>query len=171
MDVAMKIQRTELPEQIREFLKPLLGKRCCRQRVSSPKALHLGFGEKMYHRNPKLVDNFYGEWEIGTYYCAWRLVRDGKILCGSDDAVDSVEELDASLKELELGAILSIQQIGNLDVRVELDTGVTIDFLATTSNGTDECFEINNGLSRQVAEFTVGNGWKIGASNQPWRRE
>jgi hypothetical protein len=170
MGVAMKIKTTELPHEIRQFLEPLFGKRCCRQRVSAPKALHLGFGERMYHGNPKLVDAYYGEWEIGTYYCAWRVIKDAKILCGSDDAVESVDELDASLKQIELGAVLSIEQLGNLDVRVELDTGAAIEFLATTSDEADECFGINNGVSHQLVEFTVGSGWTMGASNLPWRR-
>src|SRR3954451_8206479 len=126
----MKIERTELPDEIREFVKPMFGTRCCRRRVNGPRGLHLGFGEKLYHGDPKLIDTYYGEWEIGTYYCGWRVIKDGKILCGSDDVVEAYAELDAAIQRIEMGAILSLEQLGHLDIRVGLDTGIVIDFLS-----------------------------------------
>src|SRR6185369_4583727 len=94
LDIAMKIGRTDLPEEVKDFLKPIIGKRCCRQRVSEPRAIHIGLGEKIYHGNSKLLDEYYGEWEIGTYYSAWRVLKEGRIICGSDDLVDSADELN-----------------------------------------------------------------------------
>ncbi len=126
----------------------------------------------MYHGNPKLTDSYYGEWEIGTYYCAWRVVKDGRILCGSDDSVESADELNTLLKQIEFGAIQSIEQVGSLDIHVGFDTGIMIDFLASTSDGSDsdECLGIIHGPTHRAAEFTVNNGWRIGASNSSWQR-
>jgi hypothetical protein len=170
LDAAMIIERPDLPQEVREFLDPIFGKLCCRQRVSKPKALHFGFGEKIYHGNPKLADEYYGEWEIGTYYCGWRVSKDGKILCGSDDLVESPNEMDAALNRIEFGALNLIQQLSNFDVRVGFDTGVVVDFLATTSDEADACLEIICESSHRAAEFTVGSGWIVGDSNSPWRR-
>jgi hypothetical protein len=164
----MNIEKTELNEEMQEFLKPIFGKVCCRRRVSSPRGLRLGFGEKVYHGNPKLTDAYYGEWEIGTFYCAWRVLKDGKILCGSDDLVESVNELNAAVAQIEFGAIQSIEQLDSLDVRVGFDTGIRVDFLATTSDGSDECIEIIHELTHRAGEFTVGSGWRMGPSNSPW---
>jgi hypothetical protein len=159
--------KIELPEIVREFLSPLAGMQCCRQRVSEPRALHFGFGRKIYHGNPKLIDTYYGEWEIGTYYCAWRVVSSGKIICGRDD-IEFVEETDAAIKQIEFGAFRLMEQLGDFDIRIEFDSGVIVDFISTTSDETDECIEIISESSHQAAEFTVGQGWRIGPSNLPW---
>ena len=47
----------------------------------------MGFGARIQHGKPGLKDDYKGEWELGTYGCAWRVIGDGKILCGSDDSV------------------------------------------------------------------------------------
>lgn len=166
----MKTENIILPDQVREFLKHMFGKPCCRQRVSEPRGLRLGFGEKVYHKNQKLIDPYYGEWELGTYYCAWRVVEAGRVVCGSSDSVESASELNTALARIQFGTILNIEQLDGFDIRVSFDTKVTLDFLATTSDETDECIEIIHGPSHTAAEFTVGSGWLIGASNAPWKR-
>jgi hypothetical protein len=170
LDAAMIGEKPDLPKEVREFLKPIFGKLCCRQRVSKPRALHIGVGEKVFHGNPKLADEYYGEWEIGTYYCGWRVLKEGRILCGSDDLVDSADELDAALKRIEFGGLQSIEQLNSFDVRVGFDTGVVIHFLATTSDEKDACLDIICEPNHQAAEFAVGSGWTVGPSNAPWRR-
>jgi hypothetical protein len=166
----MKIKRAELGEEFREFLKPIFGKACCRQRVSEPRGLRLGFGEKIYHGNPKLIDAYYGDWELGTYYCAWRVIKGGRILCGSDDSVESANELNSAICQIDFGAIQSIEHLSSLDIRLGFDTGIMVDFLATTSDGTDECLGIVHNSSHRAAEFSVEDGWTIGASNLPWQK-
>jgi hypothetical protein len=148
--------------QIEKLIEPMMGNRCCRQRVWRPRSLSLGFGEKVYHGNPKLVDDFYGEWEIGTYYCAWRVIKDNRILCGSSDAVDSLDELDAALKRIDFGCIRSLTQPTQFDVRVLFDTGIAVEFLATTSDD-DESFHIFCPQNISV-EFSIQEGWTIGKS-------
>ncbi len=150
---------------VEDAIRSMLNKRCCRQRVWRPRSLSLGFGEKVYHGNSNLVDAFYGEWEIGTFYCAWRVIYDQKILCGSSDAVDSLDELDAALKQIDFGCIQSLTQPTRFDVRAEFDTGIAVEFLASTSDD-DECFHVFGPQSLHV-EFSVLEGWKIGKSNKP----
>jgi len=149
--------------RVKEMIKPMLGKPCCRQRVWRPRSLSLGFGEKVYHGKSKLVDAFYGEWEIGTYYCAWRVVKNDRILCASSDAIDSLDELDAALKQIDLGCIQSLTQPTKFDVRAEFDTGITVEFIATTSDD-DECFHIFC-PQKLCAAFSAQKGWTTGRSD------
>lgn len=157
----------ELPKRIQELVAPLYGKECCRHQVWKPRSLWLGFGEKIYHGNPNLVSAFYGEWEIGTYYNGWRVIKDGRLLCGSDDPVDCHSDLQAVLKDIRFGRLSGLKQMTPFDVRAEFDTQIVVDFLATISDG-DECFSIINGLNHTAIEFSVAGGWKSGDSSKPW---
>lgn len=135
-----------------------------------PRSLWLGFGQKLFHQNAKLIDPYYGEWEIGTYYCAWRVTKGGQILCGSTDAVDSIEELDFAIKKIAFGRILSLVQSSTFDIRAEFDTGVAIDFLATISDEA-ECFGILHGPGNLAVEFTIAQGWASGPLDLPWQQQ
>ena len=143
----------------------MFGKPCCRQRVWRPRSLSFGLGEKLNHGNPKLVDTFYGEWEIGTYYCAWRVIQKGRIILGSSEVVDSVDELDESLKRIEFGSILSLTQQGAFDVRAEFDMGLAVEFL-TTTNHDDESFHIF-GPQNLYIEFSIRGGWTKRRADKP----
>lgn len=145
----------------------MLGKLCCKKRVWSFKSLALGFGKKVYH-GQKLVDDFYGEWEIRTYSYAWRVIKNGEILCGSSDAIDHVNELTAVLKRIKFGRIILLEQLTNFDVRVGFDTGIAVDFLAAVSDE-DEGVTIFCPDDKCI-QFTVGSGWKIGSSNKPAKK-
>lgn len=137
----------------------LTGKACCRQRVGRMRTLSLGFGEKIPHGNPRLVDGFHGEWELGTYSAAWRIIRDEKILCGSQDVVDSLSELDVRLGKIEIGRIESVCLASRFDVRVSLDGNMHIDFFGADS-GDDEIFHIfcPDGL---YLAYSILGGWKV----------
>ena len=149
-----------------KIIDSILGQLCCRQRVSEWKRISFGFGDKVYHEKPKLADNFYGEWEMGSYFCAWRIVQDGNILCGSNDAVDSIEELDIAIKRINFGRIISLAMSpSGIDIRAEFDTGVAVDFLSTR-NGDDESFQMF--LPKNICvTFGVSNGWLMGKSDKP----
>ena len=124
----------------------------------------MGFGEKICHDNPKLVDTFYGEWEIGTYYCAWRVIQNQRVLVGSSDVVDSLDELDDALKRVDFGCIRSLAQQGSFDVRAEFDSGLAVEFLTTTSDE-DESFHIFGPQSLHIA-FSIGGGWTKGKADE-----
>jgi hypothetical protein len=144
----------------------LIGCKCCRQRVGQGGSLSLGFGDKIPHSKRKTVDPFYGEWEIGTYSSAWRIIQHGQILCGSLDAEDSIEKLDGFLQTIKLGAVVAVEAISEFDIRIILNGGVHIDFMRA-SNDDDEMFHIFGPKSIYVEYKSLG-GWKVGRSDTPW---
>jgi len=153
-------------DNLKQLIAPLVGKPCCRRRVWRGRSLSLGFGKKVFHENERLIDSFYGEWEIGSYYGCWRVVKEGKMLLGSQDAVDKIDDLDGVLQRIEIGRVVSVRHLTSLDIRVDLDNGVAVDFLAMVSD--DECFHICC-PGDIYAEFKVSSGWEIGPSNKPWK--
>lgn len=157
-----------MTDEVSDVLKPLFGNKCCRIRVGDFKSLSIGFGEKIYHNKPKLIDKFRGEWEIGTYYCAWRIMTGNSILCASSDSVETITELHNRAIEIKIGSILSIVQTSDIDVRVKTDSGIDIDFLATIS-GNDQYFHIF-GPNYLYVELATGGQWTIGKSNVPFVR-
>lgn len=144
----------------------MFGQSCCRKRVTEWKCISLGFGQKVYHNKPKMVDSFYGEWEIASYFCAWRIVQDGRIICGSNETVDSTEELDAIVNKIDFGRIISLKMsLAGVDVRAEFDTDIEMDFFFIRS-GDDESINIFC-PDDMCATFSVIDGWLIGKSNKP----
>ena len=137
----------------------LIGKPCCRQRLGSKRSLSIGFGNKIPHGNSRLVDSYYGEWEIGTYSATWRLVDNGKVLCGSKNVIGSLLELEDQFRQIQLGRISGVYLASKFDVRVEFDDGKKIDFLGASSDD-DEMFHIfcPNGLYVKYSTFI---GWEI----------
>lgn len=107
----------ELPAAVLDAIAQLLGKRCCRKRIGRGKSLSLGFGDFVSHSIPSATDSFYGEWEVGTYFSSWRILNSGKVLCGSSDAADSLEELDGRLQDISLGVLNSIEVLESHDIR------------------------------------------------------
>jgi hypothetical protein len=126
----------------------------------------VGFGEKVPHSKPKTADTFYGEWELGTYSAAWRVIREGRVVCGSLDVVDSIDELDERLQAIRLGAVIAVEEQSQFEIRVKLDDGVFIDFICASAED-DEMFHIFGPESLYV-EYTCPGGWKVGKSNTPW---
>lgn len=141
----------------------LLGSTCCRQRVGRSRSLSLGFGKKTPHGNSRLVDDYYGEWEIGTFSAAWRVISNGTILCGSQDVVDSLSELDERIEKIQFGQIRSISLASQFDVRVTFDE-MYIEFLATASEQ-DEIFHIFCPQNLCV-EYSIAGGWSAGKSDK-----
>jgi hypothetical protein len=126
----------------------------------------VGFGKRVPHSKPKTADPFYGEWEIGTYSSAWRIIRAGRVVCGSSDVVDSIDELDERLQAIKLGAVVAVEALSQFDIRVKLDDEVFIDFICA-SEGDDEMFHIF-GPERLYVQYTCPDVWKVGKSNAPW---
>ena len=153
-------------EHIEQLARALYGLPCCRRRVGSPRrGISIGFGEQRFHGNPTLKDDFYGEWEIGTYYGGWRIVSGGVVACGSDDVVDSIDELNERVARVELGRPVSIRMLSELDVRLALDNGSHVDFLG--SSGEDEHVIHIFGPDDLYIDYTSGKGWEVGSSIEP----
>ena len=151
---------TKFNNVVQPAIADLIGKDCCRQRVGRMRSLSLGFGKKIPHGKARLVDDFYGEWEIGTYLAAWRVVHDGRILCGSQDIVDSVPELDERLSKIKFGRIKTISVFSKFDIRINFDGEKYLDFLGSGSDD-DELFHIFCPESMHI-EYSISGGWKIG---------
>lgn len=128
----------------------------------------MGFGKRIPHGNDRIASSYYGEWELGTYYSAWRFVMKGQILCGSQDDSDA-RVLDAAVSRIPLGSLSALRQASELDVRLEFADGLRVDFLATTS-GEDECFQISC-PDKRLVQFSFARGWEIGRSDRPWVAE
>jgi len=157
--MAVKMAKKLRDSCLKNILIGLTGKACCRQRVGRRRSLSLGFGDKIPHGRARLIDDFYGEWEIGTYSAAWRIVSKEKLLCGSQDVVDTLEDLDRRLSEIQIGQIESIYSTSKFDVRVDLNNGIHIDFFEVDSEG-DEVFHIFS-PNEQYLTYSVQGGWKV----------
>lgn len=151
---------------IENLIKNLIGKNCCRKKAGRMNSLSLGFGDKLFHGKSNISDTYYGEWEIGTYIASWRIAQSGRILCGSQDDVESHDELDKKLRNIPIGKIFSISLLTQFDIRVELESDMCVDFLSVTSEE-DEIFHVFCPEKKYV-EYSVKDGWKAGESNKPW---
>jgi len=129
------------------------------------RSLSLGFGQGVKSA-VKLNEKVYREWEIGTYRSAWRVTQGGIVLCGSTDVVDSIDEMNVALGLIDLGRFASLRQLSDLDVRIEFDGGVAVEFLAAASDD-DEYFHVFCPGGRYI-ECSVRGGWKTGPANKPW---
>jgi hypothetical protein len=153
------ISENQMNNEIARTIEKIVGQPCTRKAVGRMKSLSLGFGGKTQ------PDKNYRVWECGTYNCAWRVVCDGKVLCGSQDPLD-LNEFNALLEGLDFGRFASIENLNRLDMRVNFDTGVAIEFI-TTFGDDDESFHIF-GPEHIFIKFSVKSGWGIGPSDKPW---
>ena len=157
-------EETKLDAMVLQTIGGLIGQACCRQRVGRMRSLSLGFGQKIPHGKPRLVDNFYGEWEIGTYTAAWRVVHEGVILCGSQDVVDSLSDLDQRLSKIKFGEIKAITAISKFDIRLHFDGGMHLDCIGAASEH-DELLHIFC-PEKLCVEYSIAGGWKVGPSSR-----
>lgn len=142
----------------------LFGKTCCRKRIGRGRSLDIGFGKKILH-NKNLIDDFYGEWEVGGYSSSWRFIRDGVIVCGSQDTVSSTEDLNEAVSLLEIGAISFIRETSKFDIRIIFDNGLNLDFMC--SSGDDDDMLGIFGPDDLFLGYNPLNGWLVGKANEP----
>jgi hypothetical protein len=134
-------EEINLNKKIIKQIKPLIGKPSCRSEVGEWKTISLGFGEKIYHNNPNLREPYYGEWEAGTYSCAWRIRKGNNILIGSNNT-EKFDELNKKIKTLNFGYLERIEVRSEIDVEIILSNGIVIDIFATISDVDEEYFHI-----------------------------
>lgn len=146
-----------IEEKLKRIFNDMYGKKCCRVNVGEYKSLSVGFGDKIYHNNPRLNDDYYGEWEIGTYSSSWRIISNKKIVCASNDSDEN--GLNKIIKKIEIGSFIDLKVINEMDIRVVCDNNLIIDFLVTV-NDDDDLFHIfcpNN----IYIELLSGGKWDI----------
>ena len=160
----LKINGKIMVKKILEIINPMFGLKCCRARIISYKGFELGFGEKVFHDNPNLVDTYFGEWEIGSYWSAWRILQDDKILLGKND-VEDIPQMNKKLKKIKFGEVISINQLSKFDIRVEMTNNMFIDFFGTFSfsDGIFHIFCADN----HCIEFFSNGRWAINKRDKP----
>lgn len=142
----------------------LFRKPCCRKRVGRGKSLDIGFGEKIFHKK-NLIDDFYGEWEVGGYSSSWRVIQGESIICGSQDAVSSIDELNKRINTIDFGGIQTLVMASKYDIRLVFDNGVSLEFICASADD-DEMFGIF-GPEKFYLGYNPISGWLMGKSNEP----
>jgi hypothetical protein len=138
----------------------LIGQKLCSLRVGYGSQLRLGLGEKIFYKNPKLKGKFYGEWDIVSDSCVWRVVIEEKILCGYGDEIKYCNEI---FESIQLDRIRDILQITPMDFRIVFETGIRIDYLCESVNGT--VLSIFDDKNKVVFELTL-DGWIKSSSDK-----
>jgi len=154
-----------MPPEVVSILQPIIGLPNCRTDVGERKSLSLGFGERVFHQNERLRTQFYGEWEVGTYYSAWRVIKGATILLARGDEGTS-NDLAARLEDIPLGTIAVLVQSSPRDLRLEFNTGVIVEVLADTSKPDEECFHIFL-PGKKYMELSAGGVWTLTDSDKP----
>jgi hypothetical protein len=155
-------------KEIKTEIGKLLGQECCRVKIWSYESLSLGFGKKIVHNDPKLNDKYYGEWEIGTYSCAWRIRIQNIILLGSDEPaetnirMDHINKLNRMANKLDFGRIVSLDSKSHFDIEIKFKSGLTIECF-TCAKYKDERFHVFCPNNKSII-FDWDGKWKIGPS-------
>lgn len=148
-------------KDVKELLQSQAGQVCSIKRIGSNRSLFIGFGDvETSGIQP------HARMEIGSYDCSWRVIRQDEVICGKDDAVDRLSELQDALLKIDFGGFVDINQISEFDIRVGTSTGVCVDILCTISDD-DETLHIFF-PDKQVLTFQATKGWRLGRSDEPW---
>lgn len=151
--------------EILKKIKKIYGEKCVDVSLRESRGLSLGFGKKIHHDNSHLRSNFFCEWELGTYYGSWRIIKNNKILLASNDDLELLKE---KITQLEFGEIITITNLSPFDIRVSFSDDLNIDFLLAFSDE-DEVFHIFCPEKIYIT-FTSEGAWMMGASDVPWSK-
>lgn len=146
---------------IPSLLSEMIGKSCCDIRIRHGNVFLLAMGDKIPYDNPRLKDRYHGEWDLMVEDCAWRVLRDGKFVCGSGDDLEVWDSRVQNLMSLKLKDII---QVSAVDISFLFDKGYEISIIGTSQ--VDNYFTIlcpNNFF----AQFNSSGEWIIGDSNEP----
>jgi hypothetical protein len=80
--------------------------------------------------------------------------------------VEHIDDLRQKMSAIEWTQCSAIRQLTDLDVQVEFDNGVFVDFLATISDE-DEVLHLFC-PDKLVVTFSIAEGWMVGPSDKPW---
>jgi hypothetical protein len=138
----------------------LISQQSCFLRVGYGSQIKVGLGEKIFYNSPKLKGKFYGEWDIVSDSCVWRVVKEEKILCGYGDEIKYCNEV---FESIQLDRIKDILQITPMDFSIVFETGLRIDYLCESTDGT--VLSIFDNKNKVVFELTL-DGWIKSSSNE-----
>jgi hypothetical protein len=131
---------SRLMNDYEELISNLLGQKVCRIQVDDNRSLSIGFGEKVFHQKKRSKDSFYGQWELGSYYPSWRLIKNDRILVGAHD-LESVADIKLNLIELLQGRLINLEIWKTFNITLYFDDEIIIEFFPAT-NEEDELFHI-----------------------------
>lgn len=98
--------------QILPLIEPCFGQNCVHKRVGDYGYLSVDFGEKIYHNKSNHADPFYGEWQFGSYRCAWWIFRENRLVLGSKSLFETNQEFDEALQVIEFGNMKALRRQG-----------------------------------------------------------
>ncbi len=142
---------------IREYL---IGLQSCYIKVGYGSKLRIGLGNKIFYNIPRLKRKYYGEWDISSHFCGWRVLKDNVVICGYDSEIKDSNEI---LKSIEPGSLKDIFHINKFDIRLTFDKNISIDFLCQS---TDEPILIILGDSKKVSFELTQTGWVQSSSDE-----
>lgn len=148
-------------EQILPLVQPCFGQSCVRKRIGDYGMLSVDFGQKIYHNKPRHADPFYGEWQFGSYHCAWRIFRENRLVLGSKSLFETHTEFDVALQAIEFGKLQNFEQFNAVDFVLTLDNALQIEFLTCSNDDDDETFHIflpNN----CILVYSLNKHWQYG---------
>lgn len=153
-------------KEILPLLAGSMGSVCSRKRVRFGNSISIGFGNKIFHNKPKMVDPFYGEWSFSCYHKLWRILQGNKVILeGLNDLYD-YEEIDSILQQIDFGRLVEVTVVDTLDIAILLDNGIRIEFLACIEeNDTLEVFLPHNKI---LVYYANQGGWEYGRIDLPW---
>jgi hypothetical protein len=141
-----------IPEKILRNLENLP---CCRVDINGYRNLSIGLGKKIQNDCKNSRVEYYGEWEIGTYSAAWRIIKGGEFISGSKKLFDNADIETQSLIPLFDETLLSITELNEYDIGLKFSGNLFVDFLNCSND--DEFLHILN---------TDGNFWILYFSGQ-----
>lgn len=154
-----------IPVEIADKLRPLLGVPCTLKRLQSYRELFVDFGP--LKPSKRHSEREYADWHIFVDWNGWRFMKDGLVLCGRNDVVGNIQELDANVRAIELGAFAGMAALNEFDVRVFFSCGSMLDLLTTYSDPTSELFNFFI-PDNEIILYSLEKGWEIGPLNEPW---
>jgi len=138
-------------EEIRENL---IGLGNCYIRVGYGGKLKIGLGDKIYYKHPGLQGKFYGEWDISSLFCSWRISEGKTFLCGYDDEIKYCNEV---INSLSFGLISEVVQLSYFDIRIVFNTGIKIDYFRQSTDGASL---VILGAKENIAYELFWDGWR-----------
>ena len=151
-------------EQVLPLMKSSYGEVCCRKRVGYYYSFAIDFGEKEYHNHSKNVDPFYGEWQFRTYNQMWRIIKDKQVILEGQNNIGTNDNVDDAIQQIEFGRLINISINTDLDLVLQLDNGLSIEFLSHSKE--DEICVIFLPKNRCL-DYRADRGWEYEKSDMP----
>lgn len=146
---------SEMEDVFKNLYVSIVGKNCCYIRLGFGSQLRVGIGDKVYYKSSKLEGKYHGEWDLVSRTFAWRIIQDNKILCGSDDEPEFINDI---LRDFKLGVISHIEKRSIADIAISFSNGVNIDFFCCSN---DDNQMILMKKDETAYEFTIDGIYEV----------